>query len=138
MANGQCNCGAVRFEVTSDLRDVYVCHCSICRRATGANGIAVLVVKNEDFRWLEGEDKISSWARPGPDGKADWQRHFCPKCGTPLPGANDDATPFIPAGSITEGGDNLRVAHHIYVESRACWDVIGEDGQQHPEKFGSG
>jgi hypothetical protein len=44
MTRGECNCGAVQFEIDADLTDVFVCHCSICRRSTGSNGIAVVVV----------------------------------------------------------------------------------------------
>jgi hypothetical protein len=40
MARGECNCGAVAFEADADLSGVFVCHCSICRRSTGNNGIA--------------------------------------------------------------------------------------------------
>ncbi|MDH3906377.1 MAG: hypothetical protein OEV16_12075 [Gammaproteobacteria bacterium] len=46
MANGACNRGAVALEIGRDLSGVIVCHCSICRRATGSNGIAVVVVDN--------------------------------------------------------------------------------------------
>jgi hypothetical protein len=56
MAKGACNCGTVQFEIDSELNDVYVCHCSICRRFTGSNGIAVVVVPNEKFRWLHEVD----------------------------------------------------------------------------------
>ena len=67
MAHGHCNCGAVAFEIDADLRDVYVCHCSICRRYTGGNGIAVVVVPNGAFRWLKGEDCITAWKKPDAD-----------------------------------------------------------------------
>jgi hypothetical protein len=30
MALGECNCGAVAFEISAALADVFVCHCSIC------------------------------------------------------------------------------------------------------------
>ena len=40
MATGECNCGAVQFEIDAQLSGVFVCHCSICRRSTGSNGIA--------------------------------------------------------------------------------------------------
>lgn len=131
MAEGQCNCGNVRFKVKSDLSDVYICHCSNCQNFTGSNGIAVVVCKNKDFHWLAGKEGITSWSRPG----SELQRHFCNTCGSALPGANDDRTMFIPAGSITKGGKDLQVAHHIWTESRACWDVIGDDGKKHPEEF---
>jgi hypothetical protein len=42
---------------------------------------------------------------------------------------------FVPAGLITEGGENLRVAHHIWVGSKAVWDEIGDTGKQHAEAF---
>lgn len=134
MAQGQCNCGAVGYETTGELRDVIVCHCSICRRYTGANGIAVLLLANADFRWLRGEDQISVWDKP--DGA--WQAHFCRNCGSAVPGHNTDGTTYIPAGSISNGEQHLRVAHHVFVDSRASWDVIGDDGVQHSDGLATG
>ncbi len=131
MAQGACNCGAVAFEIDADLKDVFVCHCSICRRATGANGIAVLLVDNAKFRWLGGEDNIATWKKPA----ADWQCWFCRTCGSPVPGANDPARTFVPAGLIKQGGENLKVAHHIWVGSKAVWDEIGDTGKRHDEAF---
>lgn len=131
MARGECNCGAVAFEVDADLSNVFVCHCSICRRATGANGIAVVVIDNKCFRWLRGQDKIATWKKP----VGDWQCWFCRDCGSPLPGANDPARMFVPAGLISDGGEKLKVAHHIWVGSKAGWDEIGDAGKQHVEAF---
>ena len=128
---GECNCAAVGFEIDADPAGIFVCHCSICRRATGSNGIAVVVVGNEHFRWLRGEDMIATWKKPD----ADWQTWFCRQCGSALPGHNDDARMFVPAGLISDGGESLQVRHHIWVESRAGWDVIGDAGKQHREAF---
>lgn len=131
MIRGSCNCGQITFEAEGEVSDVYVCHCSICRRATGSNGIAVVIVANERFRWTSGEENISSWSKPG----ADWAMSFCRTCGSPLPGADDNENMFLPAGLIHEGGERLAVAHHIWVDSRAVWDEIGDAGRQHPEGF---
>jgi hypothetical protein len=132
IARGHCNCGAVAFEITTPISDVYVCHCSICRRYTGNNGMAVVVVPNEAFRWVQGADRITHWSKPD----AEWESHFCPTCGSTLPGRNDDARMFIPAGLISEGGEALRVAHHIFVGSKAAWDELGATGQRHHERPG--
>ncbi|MEN7344350.1 MAG: GFA family protein, partial [Pseudomonadota bacterium] len=51
MIRGACNCGAVAYEADVDVTDVYVCHCSICRRFSGAQGMAVTVVPSSSFRW---------------------------------------------------------------------------------------
>lgn len=131
MAKGECNCGAVAFEITSELPGVIVCHCSICRRATGSNGIAVMVVDNVAFRWLRGEDRVTSWKKPD----ADWEMWFCKTCGSPVPGKNDESRMFVPAGLVMEGGESLEVTHHIFVASRAAWDEIGDAGKQCPEAF---
>ncbi|MBX3705373.1 MAG: GFA family protein [Pseudomonadales bacterium] len=108
----------------------FVCHCSICRRFTGSNGIAV-VVQNEAFRRVRGQEHIATWQKPG----ADWQSRFCRVCGSTLPCPNDESRTFVPAGLISEDGESLRVIRHIWVHSKAVWDEIGDAGAQHPEAF---
>ena len=132
MAVGECNCGAVGFEISTELSDVYVCHCSICRRATGSNGIAVVVINNEDFKWTRGKEFIQSWQKPA----SHWQTWFCGQCGSPVPGHNDETRMFVPAGLIFTGDEALSVKHHIWVDSKAPWDEISGAGRQHPKAFG--
>ena len=131
MPSGQCNCGSVAFEIGTGLADVYVCHCSICRRFTGSGGIAVVVVANDDFRWTRGDDQRTAWENP----ETGWSRWFCRACGSPLPGPNDEARMFVPVGLLSDGTEGLRVAHHIWVSSKAEWEEIGDAGRQHPERF---
>ena len=133
MARGECNCGSIRFEfeIDAQLSGVFVCHCSICRRHTGTNGNAVVVTRNNNFRWETGEEQISTWKKPGHD----WQIWFCRACGSQVPGNNDESTMFIPAGLLSEGDEDLKVTHHNWVDSKANWDVIGDSGKQHKEAF---
>ena len=127
MLTGQCNCGAVVFEIRKPVSEIYVCHCSICRRYTGGNGIPVVVVENEAFTWLKGRDSVKTWKKPD----ADWESSFCSICGSSLPGKNDDARMFVPAGLLPGDLEALKVAHHIFVGSKAEWDEIGDAGKQH-------
>ena len=131
MVKGQCNCGSVAFEIDSDISEVFICHCSICRKSTGSNGIAVVIVDNDLFRWTQGNNTIAFWEKPG----AEWHTSFCRVCGSSLPGINDESRMYVPAGLITEGGESLKVAHHIWVESKAVWDEIGDSGKQHLQSF---
>ncbi len=131
MISGQCNCESVGFEVSTDLDGVYICHCSICRRATGTQGNAVVVVNNTHFRWVKGQTQIATWRKPGHD----WQIWFCRTCGSQLPGANSDATTFVPAGLIADEQQQLKVIHHIWVESKASWDELGASGKRHAQAY---
>jgi len=36
MARASCLCGGVRYEVTGELGPVALCHCGMCRKATGS------------------------------------------------------------------------------------------------------
>jgi len=131
MILGECNCGAVAFKISANIREIIICHCSICRKSTGANGIPVVVVNNESFAWERGEESTKTWHKP----TGDWQTTFCQHCGSPLPGPNGEESMYVPAGLLREGAETLRVAHHIFGGSKAGWDVIGDDGEIHLERF---
>ena len=93
--------------------------------------MAVLVVDSRDFTWLQGQDQMSHWQKPGHQ----WATSFCRTCGSTLPGDNDAERLFVPAGLITQGAENLQVAHHIFVDSKAPWFAIGDGGKQHQAAF---
>lgn len=131
MIKGQCTCTAVTFQTSQKLTDIYMCHCTICRRFSGTNGMAVCIAHKDQFSYLSGQDHIATWQKPN----SQWQGWFCRTCGSPLPGTNDDDHIFIPAGLITEGGDDLKVTHHLWTDSKANWDEIGDQGKCHHQQF---
>lgn len=133
MVEGGCNCGAVTYESDIEVSDVYICHCSICRNSTGSGGVAVSIVQTNSFRWVTGFECISYWSKPGQE----WHTNFCKVCGSALPGVNDEDNMYIPVGTIKNGDDNLKVVHHLYVNSKSTWEEIGDSGEQHPEAYGS-
>lgn len=70
---GSCHCGAVRFEIETDMPELTQCDCSICRRKN-----AVMVKVHEScFSLLAGEDLLTEYKFH--TGTA---RHFfCKVCG---------------------------------------------------------
>jgi hypothetical protein len=131
MAKGSCNCGAVQYEIDHVIDYLYACHCSICRKWSGAQGVVVALVPNSTFRWVQGQDSLAHWSKPD----ADWASCFCNTCGSAMPGPNDAGTMFIPAGSLTEGADGLQISDHIFIGSKADWDQIGDNGRQHLDAY---
>ena len=57
--SGSCLCGGVRFEVEPPFRRANHCHCSRCRKHSGAFGGTQGRVPREGFRLLQGEELIS-------------------------------------------------------------------------------
>jgi len=90
-----------------------------------------VILKNRDFEWLSGHDARTIWRNPN----ADWEANFCSVCGSSIPGKNDSETMFIPAGLLPGDTGSLKVKHHIFVGSKACWDEIGDSGKQHVGPF---
>lgn len=138
---GGCFCGAVRFEM-GEIFDAGCCHCTICRRFSGAPFVVWANAPGRAFRVVSGE----------PVGFASsdhWVRWFCPTCGAPVYGRHprppDDGSDLVciltPSLDTPEA---IRPTAHIWCRSAlpgfAPRDGLPrfEDGQlSHPRERGS-
>jgi hypothetical protein len=130
VTTGGCLCGAVRFEVEGPLRDIVVCHCSLCRRA-GTNAAAYTWALRSALR-LFATDALRVYVDA--NGR---ERSFCGTCGASLfwAVAGDEGV-SISAGAL-DAGPELRVVRHIHAESAAGWESLPDDVSVHPEGSGS-
>ena len=71
--HGSCHCGAVRFEVTTDLTQVIECNCSICSK----KGALHHRVRPENFKLLAGKDDLVLYQFDTKEAK----HLFCRHCG---------------------------------------------------------
>jgi hypothetical protein len=82
------------------------------------------------FRWLRGESELSTWKVPEAQR---FRQTFCSHCGSPMPVALAQfGRAVIPAGSF-EDDPGVREAFHIFVDSKAPWEVIEGPLPQHAE-----
>ena len=86
--SGQCHCGAIRYELSGDPKDVSLCHCSDCRRCAGAPVVAWAGFAEDQLTLTKGAPKIRNSS-----GAA--MRSFCAECGTGLFYRNADILPNI-------------------------------------------
>jgi hypothetical protein len=49
---GGCHCGAVRYEVSGEPQHVALCHCSDCRKSSGAPMVAWAAFAEDQFKLL--------------------------------------------------------------------------------------
>lgn len=75
---GGCLCGAVRYEASAQPYNITHCHCSDCRRSSGAAFVTWASFPRSSFRFTNPmvTAREVAWA-----GRL---RSFCPRCGTPL------------------------------------------------------
>lgn len=77
MLKGGCYCGQIRYEAKAPYFNETNCHCSICRRTSGAPFVTWFSVKRTHFNFVIGEPTRFRSTENG-------QRTFCSKCGTQL------------------------------------------------------
>lgn len=74
--HGGCACGAVRFEISGAPLNASYCHCSDCRRASGAPVSAFVGFASDDVMFEK--NTVSAYR----NGRA--TRYFCATCGSPI------------------------------------------------------
>lgn len=103
---GGCQCGAVRYELSSVPRRASICHCRMCQRATGSYFAPLANVTLSEFAVVKGELAIY---RSSPVA----ERGFCAACGSPLTfhyTEKDDISVTI--GSLDE--PDIAIPEHQY------------------------
>ena len=132
MTRGSCLCGAVKFEIDGKTTEIGMCHCSKCRKVSGVASNANLLVGQQGFRWISGEDALSKFEMA--DGWGPWR---CSVCGSPVPKPHRSGGAYMVPTGLLDSDPGVRIAGHIFVASKAPWDEIAGDAPQLRESFGS-
>jgi hypothetical protein len=129
---GSCQCGAVTYTSTCAPPHVTNCHCTTCRKISGAPFIPF------------GDYPITAVAFHGPLTKTSYskmaERTHCAKCGTPISMwyKLDPDSIAVTMGSIDEDtvkGELPSANKHIFLKEKAMWYVLPDDGLERYETF---
>jgi hypothetical protein len=125
--DGSCYCGAVRFTLAGAASLVVNCHCSQCRRLSGAafttwacySRTAVLVTTPEALTRFQVTPRVL--------------RHFCATCGSHVYTEDNRNRGILglPSG-VLEGAALPPPTAHCYVDDRAPWHTITDSLPQRP------
>jgi len=124
MLTGACGCGAIQFEVTKPFVSASYCHCTRCRRRTGAAASANARAGPGTVRVVAGGEHLGVWA---PEGG--FEKLFCGLCGSALfsrPPGTTDLT-GVRLGAL-DGDPGIRPQWHQFVAYAAPWEPIPDDG----------
>ena len=103
------------------------CHCTTCRKAHSAPFAPTAGVFREHFRWLAGEEKLSSYeSSPGK------LRHFCSVCGSHLVAERASQPHVVLRVATLDEDPGERPRAHIWTSHDVPWLGYGEVLPSHP------
>ena len=126
--SGGCHCGAVTFTIGGPIRDVTVCHCSICRNLHGGAATysqcraADLAIAGGALRWYS--SGVGS------------EYGFCRECGSSLFWRRNADEVSFSAGAL-RGEHGIRTTHHIWVGSAGGYEDLTTALPTHPRDSAS-
>jgi hypothetical protein len=122
---GGCECGAVEYEVADAFEYALICHCSNCRACTGSMFKPFGGLPAERLSIRRGQDALLIW------GEEDGNHTRCGVCGSFLFSVVGPRA-HVAYGSLRDE-PALKPTAHIFVGSKAPWEVILDDLPQYDE-----
>lgn len=121
---GGCQCGEVRYRLTSEPLACYVCHCSDCQRRTGSAFSTALVVPTEGLTVVKGAPSPYYASLSG--GRTKSGQH-CAQCSTRLWGTIQmEPTIRVLQPGTLDDPRQFRPVAHVWTRSVLPWVVIPE------------
>jgi hypothetical protein len=119
---GRCLCGAVEYAVADAFEYALNCHCSQCRRATGAAFKPLAGVRMDRLHITRGSGSVLI------HGAADTAHDVhCSACGSLLYSVvREGAYAHVAMGTLVDT-PSIRPSMHIFVGSKAPWFEITDD-----------
>ncbi|NQY88302.1 MAG: GFA family protein [Colwellia sp.] len=131
--SGECFCGKIKYKFNGTLKNAQSCHCSRCRKAFSSQASAYALIDADEFQWISGEESLTSYI-----GEHGFGLQFCNKCGSTLCGIFNGVVHGVTLGCVN-GDPKVELGRHIYVGSKARWEVIPEGVPQYqagaPENY---
>ena len=127
---GGCRCGGVQYTSSASPSDITLCHCRACQQLSGSGFLAFTQVPAKDVTFTSEDTrttlKLSSVA----------ERTFCSGCGAPISMTYPSDPDKIGLCMATVDLSSLKtdstpkVVKHIFLQERAPWVVLPEDGTE--------
>ncbi len=128
---GGCLCGAVRYTALGRPASVNLCHCRMCRKASGAPVVAWATYGVAKVRF----EGVPAWRRSSDRA----ERAFCPHCGAAIAwrALADPANIDLTVGTFDEP-DDLKPIDHLWMDARIKWLRIDDNLPKYNEGRESG
>jgi hypothetical protein len=127
MLEGGCFCGFLRYQIQGTPYYETNCHCSICRRTTGAPFVAWFTVPTDALRFTAGEPVRFASSHHG-------TRSFCPRCGTQLTFQSSRADGDVDVTTCSlDDPERVPPRDHTRTSSQLSWVSLSDGLPRFPE-----
>ena len=126
---GRCECGQVQYTISGEINSFSHCHCSKCRRISGAAFVSWAGVNRIGFAYTSGQEILGSFKF---SERA--TSYFCSQCGSGIlidDGLEADEI-YVRVGTINDPVE-FPPQFHEFVGSKASWWEITDDFPQFHE-----
>jgi hypothetical protein len=122
---GGCLCGDIRYRISKDPVCAGHCHCTICRRQTGAAFTTGVGFEAEAFEWTKGKPTYFR-------DSVGIDRSFCARCGSSMTWEPYGHGVTVFAGSLDRAEDVHPICHG-YTTTILPWVKLDDGLPQHSE-----
>jgi hypothetical protein len=113
---GSCLCKAIIYEVDRLDMPILHCHCTTCQKAHAAAFTSTAGVNREHFRWLKGQEKLTSYeSSPGK------HRYFCSLCGSHLVASRDAHAHVVLRVATLDEDPDMTPQGHFWTSHDVAW-----------------
>ena len=126
-SHGGCQCGAIRYRITGEPLLAAICHCTMCRRANAAPGVAWAMF--EEAQVVFGKGSPTTYA-----SSSGAKRGFCPACGTQISFTADYIPGLIDITIASlDHPETVAPTLHYWDAERLPWVHLADDLPRYPE-----
>jgi hypothetical protein len=123
---GGCLCGNIRYELLTEPRATFACHCRFCQKDTGTAHRSGLSYLDESVNFSGDTPKTYTYQSDEHGRKL--YKHFCPTCGTTV----SLTTERFPSGRVMMIGtlddpSLVKVDTHMFADEAFSWVTYPED-----------
>lgn len=132
--DGGCDCGQVRYRMTSVPLFVHCCHCRWCQRETGSAFALNAMIESARVQLLAGKPELVQ--TPSNSGRGQ-KIARCPACRIALwshYAGGGDVVSFVRVGTLDDP-DRFPPDIHIFTASKQPWVVIPPGSRAVPEYY---
>ena len=126
---GQCQCGDIKYRLTSPFIKQIVCHCTECQKLSATSFSITALLEKSAFELIKGKLKVYSRQA---DSGATVDNYFCGNCGNRIyhQNPNNPQVLRVKPGTL-EQTDVIQPTVHVWLQSKQDWVVIPEGVEQY-------